>query len=153
VLRLVPATVDVAGRGEDAQVAVAIGTVLRDRVAGIGDVDAVVAVPLGVVLREEVSRRPDDALDAAVYADSQCPYCRQWDEGELPGIVDEHVRAGEVRVVFSDLDSPEVDRQMEDARVSAVEAGVNSTPSFQVGPTGGALAIVGQQDLNEALTQ
>jgi len=155
----------------------------------------------------------------AVYADIQCPYCQQWDESELPGIVKKHIRAGDVRLefrglacvgpesdlglravlaagmqdklwslvnvlyanqgvensgwltedslrsfaasvpgldvdkMFSDLSSVEVETQMEDARAAAVQAGVNSTPSFEVGPTGGALTLVSQADLREALTR
>jgi protein-disulfide isomerase len=155
----------------------------------------------------------------AVYADLQCPYCREWDEGELPGIVRKHVRAGDVRLefrglafigpeselglraalaagmqnhlwslvnvlyanqgaenagwltedslrsfagsipgldvdqLFSDMQSREVALQMERARASAAEAGVNSTPSFQVGPTGGTLTLVSQNDLHDALTR
>jgi protein-disulfide isomerase len=155
----------------------------------------------------------------AVYADIQCPFCQQWDENELPGIVKKHVRSGDVRLeyrglafigpesdlglravlaagmqdklwslvnvlyanqggentgwltedtlrgfagsipgldvdeMFSDLSSVEVETQMEDARAAAVQAGVNSTPSFQVGPTGGALAVVSRDDLHEALTR
>jgi hypothetical protein len=55
--------------------------------------------------------------------------------------------------MFSDLDSVEVDRQMEEARAPAAEAGVNGTPSFQVGRTGGTLALVSEDDLHEALTR
>jgi protein-disulfide isomerase len=155
----------------------------------------------------------------AVYADLQCPYCREWDEGELPGIVQKHVRGGDVRLefrglafigpeselglraalaagmqnhlwslvnvlyanqgaenagwltedslrgfagsipgldldqLFSDMQSREVALQMERARASAAEAGVNATPSFQVGPTGGTLTLVSQDDLHDALTR
>jgi protein-disulfide isomerase len=155
----------------------------------------------------------------AVYADIQCPFCQQWDENELPGIVEQHVRSGDLRLeyrglafigpesdlglravlaagmqdklwslvnvlyanqgaentgwltedslhgfvgsipgldvdkLFSDLSSAEVEMQMEDARAAAVQAGVNSTPSFQVGPTGGTLTVVSQDDLQEALTR
>jgi protein-disulfide isomerase len=162
---------------------------------------------------------PDAPRTLAVYADIQCPYCRQWDEGELPAIVQEHVRSGDVRLefrglafigpesdlglravlaagmqdrlwsllnvlyanqgaenggwltehslrrfaesipgldvdrMFSDLDSVEVDTRMEEARAAAAEAGVNGTPSFQVGRTGGTLAPVSEGDLHEALTR
>ena len=162
---------------------------------------------------------PDAPRTLAVYADLQCPYCREWDEGELPAIVQEHVRAGDVRVefrglsfigpeselglraalaagmqnhlwslvnvlyanqgaenggwltddslrrfagsisgldvdqLFSDMHSRQVDVEMEKARAAAAEAGVNSTPSFQVGPTGGTLTVVSQDDLHDALTR
>jgi protein-disulfide isomerase len=162
---------------------------------------------------------PDAPRTLAVYADLQCPYCREWDEGQLPGIVEQHVRAGDVRVEFrglafigpesdlglraalaagmqnhlwglvnvlyanqggenagwltedslrsfagsvrgldvdrmlADMQSDEVAFQMEKARAAAAEAGVNSTPSFQVGPTGGTLTVVGQDDLHEALAR
>src|SRR6266536_5616129 len=50
VVGLVPASVDVACDGSDAEVGVLVGVVLGDRVAGVGDVDAVVAVLVGMVL-------------------------------------------------------------------------------------------------------
>ena len=162
---------------------------------------------------------PNAPRTLAIYADIQCPYCRQWDEGELPAIVQEHVRAGDVRVefrglafigpeselglraalaagmqnhlwslvnvlyanqggenagwltedslrsfagsipgldvdrMFSELQSDEVDLEMEKARAAAAEAGVNATPSFQVGPTGGTLTLVSQDDLREVLAR
>ena len=162
---------------------------------------------------------PDAPRTLAVYADLQCPYCREWDEGQLPGIVERHVRAGDVRLefrglafigpesdlglraalaaglqnhlwslvnvlyanqggenagwltedslrgfagsirgldvdrMFSDMQSGEVAVEMEKARAAAAEAGVNATPSFQVGPTGGTLTLVGQDELHEALTR
>jgi protein-disulfide isomerase len=162
--------------------------------------------------------KPDAPRTLAVYADIQCPFCRDWDQNELPAIVADQVRTGKVRVVFrglafvgpesdlglravlaagrqdrlwnlvnvlyanqgtenggwltedslrrfagavpgldveqmlSDLHSPEVDQQIGEAQAAAVGAGVNSTPSFQVGPTGGTLVVVSAQDLHKALT-
>jgi hypothetical protein len=55
--------------------------------------------------------------------------------------------------MFSVMQSDEVALEMEQARAAAAEAGVNATPSFQVGPTGGTLRAVSQTDLHEALAQ
>ena len=142
------------------------------------------------------------------YADLQCPYCAQWARDALPTLVEDYVKTGKLRIIFSgmafigpdsekalrtalaageennlwdvvhglstrqghenagwvtdelvgeiaagvpDLDQEElldtrwestVTAQLERAAAAAEAAGVNSTPSFQVGPTGGSLQLV-----------
>jgi protein-disulfide isomerase len=160
---------------------------------------------------------PEAPRTLAVYGDVQCPYCAVWDEGSLPGIVDDHVRGGSLRIVFrglafigpesdlglravlaaglqdkawnllnvlsanqgaenagwlteeslrrfgetipgldvdrllSDLGASEVEAEIAAARAAAEAGDVRGTPSFELGPTGGALTPVGQQDLDAAL--
>jgi protein-disulfide isomerase len=38
-----------------------------------------------------------------VFADLQCPFCREWDTKVLPSLVGEYVRSGDVRIVFRGL--------------------------------------------------
>ena len=35
-----------------------------------------------------------------VYEDPQCPYCRNWNVGTLPTIVEQYVRTGQVRLIY-----------------------------------------------------
>jgi protein-disulfide isomerase len=53
----------------------------------------------------------------------------------------------------SAIDSAAVSRQLDDASRAAQDAGVSSTPSFLVGPTGGKLAPVDQDGLADAIEQ
>jgi protein-disulfide isomerase len=53
----------------------------------------------------------------------------------------------------SATDSAAVSRQLDDASRAAQDAGVSSTPSFLVGPTGGKLAPVDQDGLADAIEQ
>ena len=43
---------------------------------------------------------PDAPVTLVEYADLQCPFCADWAQGTFPTIVDEYVRAGEVRIEF-----------------------------------------------------
>ena len=63
-MRLVPASVDVARNGEDAEVDVLVGVVLGERVAGIVDVDAVMSVLVRVVLDQQVTARSSARVDS-----------------------------------------------------------------------------------------
>jgi protein-disulfide isomerase len=160
---------------------------------------------------------PDAPRTLAYYGDVQCPYCAIWDESDLPGIVDEYVRPGELRIVFrglafigpesdlglravlaaglqdqgwnllnllyanqghenagwltestlrrfaasipgldadrmlADLNAAEVESELADSRAAAQAGGVEGTPSFELGPTGGALSPVSQEELESAL--
>jgi len=39
----------------------------------------------------------------AVYADPQCPYCKDWDTQTMPTLVDRYVRPGKLRIEFRGL--------------------------------------------------
>jgi len=46
---------------------------------------------------------PQAPVTLVEYADLQCPYCAQWARDAFPTIVEQYVRAGQVRVVFRGL--------------------------------------------------
>jgi protein-disulfide isomerase len=151
---------------------------------------------------------PKAPVTLVEYADLQCPYCAQWARDALPTLVEDYVKSGKLRIVFSgmafigpdsdkalrtalaagredhlwdvvhglytsqghknsgwvtdelvtelaagvsELDGEElldtrweraVTAELKRATGAARAAGVNSTPSFQVGPTGGTLTLV-----------
>lgn len=47
--------------------------------------------------------REDAPVTLIEYADIQCPFCAQWATRTMPVLVDEYVRAGELRIVFHGL--------------------------------------------------
>jgi protein-disulfide isomerase len=47
--------------------------------------------------------RADAPVTLVEYADLQCPYCAQWALGALPALVEDHVRAGRLRIEFRGL--------------------------------------------------
>jgi protein-disulfide isomerase len=161
---------------------------------------------------------PDAPVTLVEYADLQCPFCAEWAVRTLPRLVDDYVRAGELRIVFHGLaflgpdsdkavraalaasrddrlwdvvdglyrsqlaensgwvtddlldriaadvgldggelrdrgSEPWVDAELGRASAAAQAAGVQGTPSFELGPTGGELELVRLASLGpEALT-
>jgi protein-disulfide isomerase len=59
----------------------------------------------------------------------------------------------DVDQMSSATDSAAVSKQLEDAKAAAADAGINSTPSFLVGPTGGNMQPVQQDNLTAAIDQ
>lgn len=53
--------------------------------------------------------------------------------------------------MLSDLRASEVEAEIAAAQAAAEAGGVQGTPSFELGPTGGPLEPIGQQDLQAAL--
>lgn len=47
--------------------------------------------------------RADAPVTLVEYADLQCPYCAQWALGALPALLEDHVRAGRLRIEFRGL--------------------------------------------------
>jgi protein-disulfide isomerase len=46
---------------------------------------------------------PDAPVTLYEFADLQCPFCKEFNEGAFPQIVEEYVKAGKVKVVFRNL--------------------------------------------------
>ena len=47
--------------------------------------------------------RRDAPVTVVEFADLQCPYCREFSQRALPGVIREYVRTGKVRLVFRNL--------------------------------------------------
>jgi len=159
---------------------------------------------------------PDAPVTLVEFADLQCPFCAQWATDALPTLVEDFVRTGKLRIVFSGmafigpdsdkalrtvlaagqedhlwdvlhglyerqgqenagwvtddlvrelaagvpgldgqalldgLDDEAVEADLRRATMAADLAGISSTPSFQVGLTGGELQVVQVQSLDAA---
>jgi protein-disulfide isomerase len=156
---------------------------------------------------------PDAPLTLVEFADMQCPFCARWSDQSFARIVQDYVRPGRLRIVFSgmtflgqdslkalraveaagrqdrlfhvfhllmenqgrensgwvtdelirstfesvpgldvdralaDMDSAAVNDRLAETESAAAEAGINATPSFQLGETGGALDRLQLQSL------
>ena len=194
---LVTAILVAAGRlgADDAEITAATSPAVPSLFAGIQQAGAVLG-------------SPDAPVTLVEYADLQCPFCAQWSRDALPTLVEDHVRTGDLRIVFNGMaflgpdsdkalrtalaagrqnhlwdvvhglyanqgvenagwvtdelvsgiagDVPSLDGQkvfalrfgssigteLAAAAETATAAGIHSTPSFQLGPTGGALELV-----------
>jgi len=83
-------------------------------------------------------------------------YARQGAENS--GFADQEFIDGVAEAAGVDVDemsdavnSASVSKQLESAKAAAADAGIDSTPSFLVGPTGGQLENVEQDDLDAAI--
>jgi protein-disulfide isomerase len=73
------------------------------------------------------------------------------DQSFLDGVAE---AAGvDVDQMNADMSSQEVAGKIADAKSAAEDAGVNGTPTFLVGPTGGDLEMVSQEDLSSAIDE
>lgn len=75
-------------------------------------VAAVGPLPSAAAVQQAFRRTPQDGLalgkpDAPVtlveFGDVQCPFCAQWAVDTLPGLIDEYVRAGKLRIEMRPL--------------------------------------------------
>jgi len=78
---------------------------------------------------------PEAPVDFVVYSDFQCPFCKQFDDDDLPHVVENFVRSGDVRVEWRPmpiisgmadipLDSPENESmQSSEAAMCAADQG------------------------------
>jgi protein-disulfide isomerase len=57
----------------------------------------------GVPQQGQVLGSPKAPVTLIEFADLQCPYCGLWAREGLPGIVNEYVRTGKVRIVFNGM--------------------------------------------------
>jgi protein-disulfide isomerase len=161
---------------------------------------------------------PQAPVTLVEFADPQCPFCKEYTADGLPGLVEDYVEPGDLRMelqllTFIGPDSEAiaraalaageqglmwdfmdvayarqgvensgyadesfidgvaeeagvdveqmneesgteaVTRKLEEAQAAATDAGINSTPSFLVGPTGGRLQPVEQDGLADAIDE
>jgi protein-disulfide isomerase len=57
----------------------------------------------GIPQRENVLGRPAAPVTMVVYADLQCPYCRDFETEAMPGLVSRYVRPGKLKVELRTL--------------------------------------------------
>lgn len=83
-----------------------------------GDTNALVA---GIHQDGTLLGRPGAAVTLKVYEDLQCPYCRQFTEDALPGIVEKYVRTGKVKLDWRGLGfiGPDSDKALRIALAAA----------------------------------
>lgn len=46
---------------------------------------------------------PEAPIEVYAWTDFQCPFCREWEQETLPGLVADYVEAGRIRIVFISL--------------------------------------------------
>ena len=57
----------------------------------------------GIEQRGAALGSPNAPVTLVEYADLQCPYCAQWARDALPTLVEDYVRQGKLRIVFSGM--------------------------------------------------
>lgn len=65
--------------------------------------NAVNALLTGIPSQGTALGNPAAPLTLEEFADLQCPYCREFEVSVLPDLIQRYVRAGKLRVVFSDI--------------------------------------------------
>lgn len=71
--------------------------------ASLKSVSAVTAEFNGVPQNGNTLGSPSAKATLMVFADLQCPFCAEWENGALPTIVDQYVRPGKLMVVFQPI--------------------------------------------------
>jgi protein-disulfide isomerase len=78
-------------------------TTASDGTAGLKGVAAVTSEFKGIPQSGNVLGSPNAPATLMVFADLQCPFCAQWDNGALPSIVQKYVRPGKLKIVFQPI--------------------------------------------------
>ncbi|MCA9832356.1 MAG: DsbA family protein [Thermomicrobiales bacterium] len=86
---------------------------------------------------------PNAPVTMHIYSDYQCPYCRAWHEDELPQVIDDFVRTGQVRVVFHEFARLGTDSAIADPNDLTVEL---RDPNNESSLASQAAMCAGEQD-------
>jgi protein-disulfide isomerase len=65
-----------------------------------GGGDEAVSTFAGVPQHGDTLGRAGAPVTLIVFEDPQCPYCKQWNLGTLPTVVDRYVRTGRIKIVY-----------------------------------------------------
>ena len=71
--------------------------------SGLKAVAAVQSEFAGIPQSKNTLGSPKAPATLMVFADLQCPFCAQWENNALPGIVKRYVKAGKLKVVFQPI--------------------------------------------------
>ena len=84
---------------------------------------------------------PDAPVDFVVYSDFQCPFCKQFDDQDLPQVVDTFVESGDVRVEWRPMPiiSQEAVDSEDNESVQSAEAAMCAADQGQFWPYSEAL--------------
>jgi protein-disulfide isomerase len=71
--------------------------------SGVKGVSAVKSEFAGIPQHGNVLGKPNAPASMMVFADMQCPFCAQFENGAMPSIVDRYVRPGKLKIVFQPI--------------------------------------------------
>lgn len=86
---------------------------------------------------------PNAPVTMHIYSDYQCPYCRAWHEEQLPKVIDDFVRTGQVRLVFHEFARLGTDAAIADPNDLTVEL---RDPNNESALASQAAMCAGEQD-------
>lgn len=74
---------------------------IADTTTGTGTTTTSTGLSLaGIPQKGETLGRAAAPVTIQVFEDPQCPYCREWNLGTLPTVVEDYVRTGKVKLVY-----------------------------------------------------
>jgi protein-disulfide isomerase len=81
---------------------------------------------------EPVLGEEDAPVTMLAYEDFQCPFCKQFEEGAVPQIVENYVDSGQVKIVWKDRPLPNLHPWAEDATMECVYREGGNDPFWTV---------------------
>ena len=99
-IAVVAIVIAVAGGGGGAKKS---GAGAKAPAGGVKSASQVTAEFKGIPQHGNILGSPSAKATLMVFADLQCPFCAEWENGALPAIVDQYVRPGKLQVVFQPI--------------------------------------------------
>ncbi|MFL5842124.1 MAG: DsbA family protein [Thermoleophilaceae bacterium] len=79
------------------------GTTTGAGASGLKGVSAVSSEFAGIPQKGNVLGKPDAPATMMVFADMQCPFCAEFENGAMPTLVQRYVRSGKLKIVFQPI--------------------------------------------------